>query len=119
LTLLPGRSAVIQAAGQILLAMSLPKCEWGGPVTAKTIHLANSSTKAPAHTAMRAADALYFVSVCPTCKDARFQQGYDFRTVVRFLVESQPIEAHCAVCNEFWPITANERAELAWLLLTD
>jgi hypothetical protein len=49
----------------------------------------------------------------------RPQQNYGFRTVVGFLVSNQPIEAHCAVCNEFWPISANERAELAWMLLTE
>jgi hypothetical protein len=49
----------------------------------------------------------------------RSQQIYGFRTLVRFLVDNQPIEAYCAVCKQFWPITANERAELAWLLVTD
>jgi hypothetical protein len=44
---------------------------------------------------------------------------YGFRTLVRILVDDQPIEAYCAACNEFWPISANERARLAWLLLTD
>jgi hypothetical protein len=59
------------------------------------------------------------MSTCPTCKDVRCQQFYGFRTLVRFLVDNQPIEAYCAACNEFWPISANERARLAWLLLTD
>jgi len=49
----------------------------------------------------------------------RFQQIYGFRALVTFLVQNQPIEAYCALCEEFWPITANELAELAWLLLTD
>ena len=93
------------------------KAARGGQMTAKTIHLAG--TRAWAHTNNRSPDCLGFVSKCPNCKDARFQQGYGFRALVTFLVSNQPIEAYCAACNEFWPISASDRAELAWLLLTD
>jgi len=88
-------------------------------MTAKIVHIASSGTKAWGHTDTRLLDSLRFLSTCPSCKDARSQQGYDFRALVTFLVHKQPIEACCTVCNEFWPISANERAELAWLLLTD
>ena len=88
-------------------------------MTAKIIHLATSGTKGWAYTDIRLPDSLGFMSTCPNCKDVRSQQIYGFRTLVRFLVDNQPIEAYCAVCKEFWPITANERAELAWLLVTD
>jgi len=64
-------------------------------------------------------DSLRFMSTCPSCKDVRAQLGYGFRTLIRLLVNNQPIAAHCAVCKKSWPITANERAELALLLLTD
>jgi hypothetical protein len=88
-------------------------------MTAKITHIASSGTKAWAHTDNPPPDSLGFTATCHTCKDVRFQQGYGFRTLVRFLVDNQPIEAYCAVCNEYWSINANERAELAWLLLTD
>ena len=88
-------------------------------MTAKIIHLASSGTKACAHTDIRLPGSLGFMSTCPNCKDVRSLQIYGFRTLVSSLVDNQPIEAHCAVCNEFWPITANERAELAWMLLTE
>jgi hypothetical protein len=81
-----------------------------------------SRTAPPAcqsHTDIRLPDSLGFMSTCPTCKDVRCQQTYGFRTLVRFLVDNQPIEAYCAACNKFWPIRSSERAELAWLLLTD
>jgi hypothetical protein len=87
-------------------------------MTAKTVHVASSGTKTGSHDVNRLPDSLGFVSTCPNCKDARFQPGYSFHGLVTFLVSSQPIEAYCAVCNEFWPISANDRAELAWLLLT-
>jgi len=88
-------------------------------MTAKTNHLARSDTKTLAHADNPLPDALHFTATCPACKDVRFQQGYGFRALVRSLVDDQPIEAYCAVCNEHWPVSANERAELAWLLITD
>jgi len=87
-------------------------------MTAKTIHIPSSGTRARSHNANRLPESVGFVSTCPNCKDARFQRGCSFHTLVTFLVSNQPIEAYCAVCNEFWPISANDRAELAWLLLT-
>jgi len=88
-------------------------------MTKRMTHLASPGAKAWAHTDYPLSDSLRFMSTCPTCKDVRFQQGYGFRALVRFLVDNQPIEAYCAACNESWPITADERAELAWLLLTN
>lgn len=88
-------------------------------MTSKTNQLASSGAQVWARTDDSLLDSLRFTAVCPACKDVRFQQGYGFRTVVRLLVDSQPIEAYCAVCNEHWQITADERAELAWLILTE
>jgi len=88
-------------------------------MTPKIIHLAGSGTEAWAYSDVRLPDSLGFMSTCPNCNDARAQQIYGLRILVRSLVDNQPIEAYCAVCKEFWPITANERAELAWLLLTE
>jgi hypothetical protein len=33
--------------------------------------------------------------------------------LIRLLQHNQPIEAYCAVCDEFWPISVSERAALA------
>ena len=88
-------------------------------MTARIIHLASSGTKDWALTDLRLPDSLGFMSTCPNCKEVRSQQIHGLRTLIRFLADNKPIEAYCAVCNEFWPITANERAELAWLLVTD
>ena len=85
----------------------------------KIIHLASSGVKPWAHTGNTLLDSVVFMSTCPNCKVMCPQQNYGFRTLVGCLVSNHPLEAHCAVCNEFWPITANERAELAWMLLTE
>ena len=87
-------------------------------MTAKINHPESSGTRPCAHN-HPLLDSLSFVSTCPNCKDVRYQQSYAFRTLVRSLVHNQPIEAYCATCDEFWSINANERAELALLLLTD
>jgi hypothetical protein len=88
-------------------------------MTDKIIHLASSGMKLWAHTDNTLLDSVSFMSTCPNCKVMRPQRNYGFRTLVGFLVSNQQIEAHCAVCNEFWPMSANERAELAWMLLTE
>jgi hypothetical protein len=88
-------------------------------MTIKIIDRAISGTKAWAHTDNPVLDSLRFMSTCPSCKDVRFQQGYGFRSLVRHLVDNRPIEGYCAICNVLWPISASERAELAWQLLTE
>lgn len=87
-------------------------------MTPKINQLASSGA-ARTHSENLLRDSLRFMSTCPTCKDVRYQQSYGFRALVRSLVDNQPIEAYCAVCKEFWPISAFERADLAWLLLTE
>jgi hypothetical protein len=58
-------------------------------------------------------ESVPFMSACSKCKDLRYQQGYGERTLRRLLDRNHPIEAYCVVCGEFWPISANERSELA------
>jgi len=53
-----------------------------------------------------------FMSLCPTCQDVRVQRGYTRRSLIRLLVGNHPIGAYCVICDHFWPISANERAEL-------
>ena len=82
-------------------------------------HVLSAGANAWAYTDDVKRDSLSFMSTCPNCKDVRYPQNHGFRALVRSLVDNQPIEAHCAVCNGFWPINPSERAELALLLITD
>ena len=85
----------------------------------KITYITGSGTRALMHTDKPLPDSLGFSATCPTCKDVRFQQGYGFRTLLRLLVDNRPIEAYCAVCKDSWSMSADERAELAWLLLVE
>jgi len=58
-------------------------------------------------------DTTPFMSMCPTCSEPRSQVGYSPWGLLRRLNDHRPIEAFCLVCNQFWPITAQERARLA------
>jgi hypothetical protein len=53
-----------------------------------------------------------FTSVCPKCKEARFQAGFGIRTLLRLLRHNEPIEAYCIGCDEFWPISESDRDAL-------
>ena len=54
-----------------------------------------------------------FCSVCPACQDARVQGGYTRTSLLRLLLRNRPIDAYCVMCNQYWPISAQERARLA------
>jgi hypothetical protein len=58
-------------------------------------------------------DSAPFMSMCPTCSERRLQLGYTPGGLLRRLNGDRPIEACCVICNQFWPITAQERARLA------
>ena len=62
--------------------------------------------------------AVPFAALCPKCQDVRYQRGYTPRSLCRFLGRDHPIEAHCVVCDEFWPISAAERRALAARLMS-
>jgi hypothetical protein len=53
-----------------------------------------------------------FVSMCPTCAQMRPQPGYDHNSLLRLLRGGYPLEAYCSMCDEFWSISAKERATL-------
>jgi hypothetical protein len=53
-----------------------------------------------------------FVSTCPTCAQVRPQPGYDHNSLLRLLGGGYPVEAYCSMCDEFWSISAKERATL-------
>jgi len=63
-------------------------------------------------------EAVPFTAMCPKCKDARSQRGYTPRSLFRLLGRDHPIEAYCVVCDQFWPISAEERRALAERLVS-
>ena len=90
-------------------------------MTARTTHLGGEDSPHPQGTAGLEMDlpfdSVAFMSTCPTCRDLRAQEGFGKRSVLRLLNRNQPIEAYCVVCDDFWEISANERAELAIRLI--
>jgi hypothetical protein len=58
-------------------------------------------------------DSAPFMSLCPTCNEPRLQLGYSPWGLLRRLNADRPIEACCVTCEQFWPVTAQERATLA------
>ena len=53
-----------------------------------------------------------FTSMCPACGQMRPQDGYDRGSLLRLLRGGYPVEAYCAACNEYWPVSIKERAAL-------
>jgi len=78
------------------------------------IHILGNARTGPD---IRMPDSVHFMSMCPTCRDLRYQEGFGSRTLVRLLSRNQPIEAYCVVCDGFWEIDPDERATLAKRLI--
>jgi hypothetical protein len=53
-----------------------------------------------------------FKSMCPKCAQMRPQRGFDRNSLLRLLSNGYPLEAYCEQCDEFWSISAKERAAL-------
>jgi len=53
-----------------------------------------------------------FMSACPKCTQLRPQRSYDRKSLLRLLDQAHPVEAYCETCDEFWSISAKERAAL-------
>ena len=53
-----------------------------------------------------------FMSPCPRCAQVRLQRGYDRASLLRLFNEDYPVEAYCETCDEFWSVSAKERAAL-------
>ena len=88
-------------------------------MTTATIRLPGSVVAADRTEARQAPIELApFTAVCPKCKDVRFQRGYTPRSLFRLLGCNNPIEAYCVVCDEFWPISAQERRALVERLIS-
>jgi len=53
-----------------------------------------------------------FLSPCPKCAQVRLQRGYDRASLMRLFNQGYPVEAYCEACDEFWSVSAKERAAL-------
>jgi hypothetical protein len=81
-------------------------------MTEKTTHVMSAGRTIRANTDSLLFDSLPFMSLCPKCKDVRSQLGYSLRALLRLLNGNHPVEAYCVICNEYWPISPQERVRL-------
>jgi hypothetical protein len=56
--------------------------------------------------------AIVFASMCPRCKREQSQDGFTVADLMRLLYGGYPIEAYCLICDQFWPISIQQRVEL-------
>ena len=61
---------------------------------------------------LRGRTRIPFMSSCPKCAQVRLQRGYDRATLLRLFNQGYPVEAYCETCDEFWSVSAKERAAL-------
>ena len=58
-------------------------------------------------------DEVFFMSTCPRCTREQPQHGFFRAALQRLLDSGYPVEAYCVMCDQFWPISAQERAAVA------
>ena len=56
--------------------------------------------------------ALTFKAICPTCGREELQKTLTFAALERLIDGCYPIEAYCAVCDDFWPVNIQKRVEI-------
>lgn len=54
-------------------------------------------------------ELMRFLSVCPGCGRKQPQQGFSRAALLRLLDDDLEIQAYCATCHSFWPISEQER----------
>lgn len=54
-----------------------------------------------------------FSSECPNCLNDRLLSGYTSEELAQLLAGGAEIEAYCASCDERWPISVEDRADIA------
>jgi hypothetical protein len=57
-------------------------------------------------------DSAPFTSECPKCGHERVQTGYARDELIQLLRAGAEIEATCHNCDEHWPMSVEERADL-------
>lgn len=55
------------------------------------------------------AELLHFPSTCPKCRRRQDQCGFSRAALLRLLDDDLEIQAYCASCRDFWPISEQER----------
>lgn len=58
-------------------------------------------------------DRMSFTSECPSCGEERLLTGYAPEELAELLSSGAEIEAYCSSCDERWPISTEERADLS------
>jgi hypothetical protein len=61
-------------------------------------------------------DQTPFASECPKCGHDRLLTGYAWEELRELLRSGAEIEAYCISCDAHWPISTEERADLALAL---
>jgi len=54
-----------------------------------------------------------FASECPKCGRDRIQSAYTRGELILLLKNGADIEAYCMSCDQYWPISTEERADLS------
>jgi hypothetical protein len=54
-------------------------------------------------------ESMRFTAVCPRCRGRQSQQGFSRAALLRLLDDDREIQAYCATCHDFWPISKQER----------
>jgi hypothetical protein len=58
-------------------------------------------------------DLASFSSECPSCGEERLLTGHTREELAELLRAGADIEAYCSSCDEHWPISTEERADLS------
>jgi len=58
-------------------------------------------------------DSSAFSSECPHCHQERLLSGFAREELLQLLRSGAEIEAYCSSCDQAWPISVEERADLA------
>ena len=54
-----------------------------------------------------------FVAKCPGCQYDHPQDGFSVASLQRLLTRGHPVEGYCVICDHFWQISDEERANVA------
>jgi hypothetical protein len=64
------------------------------------------------HPAEPQSELLRFVATCPRCRRSQSQQTFSRAALLRLLDDDLEIQAYCASCQSFWPISEPERCTI-------
>ena len=58
-----------------------------------------------------------FSAECPNCNQERLLSGYSPDELTQLLRAGAEIEGYCSSCDEHWPISVEDRADIARALI--